>query len=72
MCVLSIYIKRSSFDKAWEHLQEERILVRFYGSKDARDRVRQQMAETDQNDLYIEVWLPVTELFREDRRSAQK
>ncbi len=64
--------KKESFDKAWMHLQEERIQVRFYGSKEARERVRQQMADTDQNDLYRTVWLPVTELFREDRRGAQK
>ncbi len=63
--------KRESFDKAWGHLQEERIQVRFYGSKEARERVRQQMADTDQNDLYRTVWLPVTELFREDRPGAQ-
>jgi len=64
--------KRESFDKTWKHLQEERIQVRFYGSKDARERVRQQMANTDQDDLYRTVWLPVTELFREDRPGAQK
>lgn len=64
--------KRESFNKAWGHLQEERIQVRFYGSREARERVRQQMADTDQNDLYQTVWLPVTELFREDRQSAQK
>ncbi|MDW8145089.1 MAG: DUF87 domain-containing protein [Roseiflexaceae bacterium] len=63
--------KRESFDKTWKHLQEERILVQFYASKEARERVRQQMAETDQNDLYRRVWLPVTELFREDRQGAQ-
>lgn len=64
--------KRESFNKAWGYLQEERILVRFYGSKEARDRVRQQMADTGQNDLYQTVWLPVTELFREGRPNAQK
>ncbi|MFC1466793.1 MAG: ATP-binding protein [Candidatus Brachytrichaceae bacterium NZ_4S206] len=64
--------KKENFDKAWGHLQEERVLVRFYGSKDARERVRQQMAETDQNDLFRRVWLPVTELFRENRSGAQK
>jgi hypothetical protein len=63
--------KRESFNKTWEYLQEERIQVRFYGSKDARERVRQQMADTNQNDLYRTVWLPVTQLFREDRPGAQ-
>jgi hypothetical protein len=64
--------KRESFDKAWEYLQEERIQVRFYGSKEARERVRQQMAGANQNDLYQTIWLPVTQLFREDRSGAQK
>ncbi len=64
--------ERKTFDKAWARLQEERIQVRFYGSKEARERVRQQMADTDQNDLYRTVWLPVTQLFQEDRPGAQK
>jgi len=64
--------KRESFNKTWGYLQEERIQVRFYGSKEARERVRQQMADTNQNDLYQTVWLPVTQLFREDRSGAQK
>jgi len=64
--------KRETFDKAWGYLQEERIQVRFYGSKDARERVRQQMADTNRDDLFRTVWLPVTQLFREDRQGAQK
>ncbi|MGC8720560.1 MAG: ATP-binding protein [Thermodesulforhabdaceae bacterium] len=64
--------KRENFNKAWELLKEERVMVQFYGSKEARERVRQQMADTDQNDLYQTVWLPVTQLFREDRQGAQR
>ncbi len=64
--------KRESFNKTWRYLQEESIQVRFYGSKEARDRVRQQMAAIDQNELYQKVWLPVTQLFREDRSGAQE
>lgn len=63
--------KRESFDNVWKRLQEERIQVRFYGSKEARERVRQQMDDTDQDDLYQTVWLPVTQLFREDRQRVQ-
>jgi hypothetical protein len=63
---------RDSFDKTWNHLKEERILVRIYGSKEARERVRQQMAETNQNDLYQTVWLPITQLFREDQNGTRK
>lgn len=64
--------ERASFNKVMARLQEERILVRFYGSKEARDRVRQQLADITQDDLYRGVWLPVTQLFREDRQGAQK
>ncbi|MBO9319837.1 MAG: ATP-binding protein, partial [Chloroflexus sp.] len=64
--------RRDSFDKTWNHLKEERILVRIYGSKEARERVRQQMAETNQNDLYQTVWLPITQLFREDQNGTRK
>ncbi len=64
--------EREAFEKAWAHLQEERIQIRFYGSKEARERVRQQMADTDRDDLYRTVWLRVTQLFREDRPGTQK
>jgi ABC-type oligopeptide transport system ATPase subunit len=63
---------RASFDKAWKRLQEERLQVRFYGSKDALERVRQQMAETNVGSLYKDAWLPVAQLFREDRTGARK
>ncbi|MCL6430299.1 MAG: DUF87 domain-containing protein, partial [Anaerolineae bacterium] len=64
--------KRESFDRAWLRLQEERIQVQFYAAKEARERVREQMRNTNQDDLYQTVWLPVTELFREDRPNAHK
>jgi hypothetical protein len=64
--------RRDSFDKTWNHLKEERILVRIYGSKEARERVLQQMTETDRNDLYQTVWLPITQLFREDHNGTRK
>lgn len=64
--------RRDSFDKTWNHLKEERILVRIYGSKEARERVLQQMTETDRNDLYQTVWLPITQLFREDQNGTRK
>ena len=41
--------------------------VQFYGSREARERVRQQLEATSENDLYRTVRLPVTQLFREDR-----
>ncbi|MCS7293190.1 MAG: DUF87 domain-containing protein [Gloeomargarita sp. SKYBB_i_bin120] len=64
--------KRESFDKVWRWLREERIQVQFYGSKEARERVTQQIAATNPNELYQNVWLPVTQLFRDDRQGAQK
>jgi hypothetical protein len=71
VCLAELH-KRESFNKTWEYLQEEHIQVQFYGSKEARERVRQQMTDTNQNDLYQTVWFPVTQLFREDRSGAQK
>jgi len=64
--------KKENFKKVWRYLQEERIQVQFYGSREARERVRQQLEATSENDLYRTVWLPVTQLFREDRPGAQK
>ncbi len=64
--------KKESFDKVWNYLQKEHIQVQFYGSKEARERVRQQIDVTNKDDLYQTVWLPVTQLFREDRPGAQK
>ncbi len=64
--------KKESFEKVWKYLQEDHVQVQFYGSKEARDRVRQQIASTNRDDLYQTVWLPVAHLFREDRQGAEK
>lgn len=62
---------RDAFNRAWSRLQEERVQNQFYGTSQALTRLRQQMAETDTDELYRLVWLPVGELFRQDRPNAR-
>lgn len=64
--------QRRVFNKVWNMLKEEQVLVRIYGAKDKREQVRQQMERLSPDDLYQRVWLPVAQLFRAGREGAYK
>jgi len=64
--------KRASFDKAWELLGQERVQKVFYRSQGSRDRFSSMYEEANAGHFYTAYWLPVTQLFREDRRGALK
>ena len=63
---------RDAFDKAWQLLGEEQIQKVFYRSESSRARFQSMYAEADPDQLYSAYWGPVTWLFREDRKDAQK
>ncbi|BFH75090.1 hypothetical protein TthTF19_02450 [Thermus thermophilus] len=63
---------RDAFDKAWQLLGEEQIQKVFYRSESSRARFQSMYAETDPDQFYNAYWRPVTWLFREDRKDAQK
>ena len=63
---------RDAFDKAWQLLGEEQIQKVFYRSESSRARFQSMYAEADPDQFYSAYWGPVTWLFREDRKDAQK
>lgn len=63
---------RQSFDRAWDLLGDENVQKVFYRSEASRDRFHSMYKQADKDLFYRVYWLPVTQLFREDRSGAQK
>lgn len=63
---------RASFDKAWELLGDENIQKLFYRAESSRLRFQSVYQEAAPNDYFSRYWLPIAQLFREDRRGVQK
>jgi hypothetical protein len=63
---------RESFDHAWGLLGDENVQRVFYRTEGSRARFRSMYDQADRNFFYTHYWLPVTQLFREDRQGAQK
>jgi hypothetical protein len=63
---------RESFDQAWKLLGEEKVQMVFYRTEGSRARFQTMYAEAKQDLFYNDYWLPVTQLFREDRKGARK
>jgi hypothetical protein len=63
---------RESFDHAWKILGDEKVQTVFYRTESSRARFQSQYEYSDENLFYKAYWLPVAQLFREDRSGAQK
>jgi DNA helicase HerA-like ATPase len=61
-----------SFNRAWALLGEENVQKVFYRSEGSRARFQSMYDQADRNFFFNNYWLPVTQLFREDRPGAQK
>jgi hypothetical protein len=61
---------RSSFDRAWAILADEKVQKVFYRSEAPRARFAGTLEEADRDEFYG-LWRPVAELFREDRTGAK-
>lgn len=64
--------ERISFKKAWELLQDERVLRVFYRTETSRARFKDALLDADPDEFYNQYWAPVAELFREDRPRAKR
>ena len=62
---------RTSFDRAWNLLQDERVQRVFYRTEASRARFNDALQDADPEEFYDQHWVPVAELFREDREDAQ-
>ena len=63
--------ERASFDRAWELLQDENVQQVFYRTQTSRARFNDALSNADPEEFYKEYWVPVTELFKEDRPNAR-
>lgn len=63
---------RAAFDKAWETLGEEAVQKVFYRTETSRRRFQSMYDQADRDLFYNSYWLPVAQLFREDRKGARK
>lgn len=63
---------RKSFDCAWRLLGDENVQKVFYRTEESRARFRSMYEKADRDFFFNNYWLPVTQLFREDRKGAQK
>jgi hypothetical protein len=63
---------RASFDQAWKLLGEEKVQMVFYRTEGSRGRFKAMYSEAKPDDFFNQYWLPVTQLFREDRKNARK
>jgi len=63
---------RKAFDDAWQILQDPNIQTIFYRSQSSRDRFNTTIQNADAENFYTEYWLPVANLFSEQRQDARK
>lgn len=62
---------RRSFDRAWNLLQDGRVQRVFYRTEASRARFNDALQDADPEEFYGQHWVPVAELFREDRKGAK-
>ncbi len=63
--------KKESFNQAWKLLKDERVQKVFYRTEASRARFSTALLEADQDEFYKDYWVPIAELFREDREKAR-
>lgn len=64
--------RREAFQAAWQILQDTNIQTIFYRSQISRDRFNNTIQSADPEIFYTEYWLPVANLFSEERQNARK
>lgn len=65
--------ERETFDKAWALLKQDKLRNKIYAKEGAAaERFADAVAEADPNELYRAAWLPVANLFKEDRASGRR
>lgn len=63
---------RNAFDHAWGLLGDDNVQKIFYRTEGSRARFQSVYDQADRDFFFTNYWLPVTQLFREDRPGAQK
>ncbi|MBI3947308.1 MAG: ATP-binding protein [Armatimonadetes bacterium] len=61
-----------SFERAWTLLGDENVQKVFYRTEGSRARFQSMYDQADKDLFYRTYWLPVAQLFRQDRPGAQR
>lgn len=65
--------ERTVFDKAWNLLNQDKLRNKIYAKEGAAaERFKDALAEANSDELYQNIWLPVTRLFQEDHASGRR
>ena len=62
---------RTSFDRAWKLLQDDKVQKVFYRTEASRARFNDALLDSNSDEFFKDHWAPVAELFREDRQGAK-
>lgn len=63
--------EKTSFEKAWNLLLDEKVQRVFYRTEASRARFNDALQDAESSEFYEQYWGPVAELFREDREGAR-
>jgi hypothetical protein len=63
--------QRTVFDQAWKILQDDKTQRVFYRTDTSRARFNDVLLDSNPDEFFRQHWVPVAELFREDRPSAR-
>lgn len=65
--------ERAVFDRAWTLLRQDKLQNKIYAREGAAaERFADAIREANPDEIFRDIWLPVTQLFRKDRPGAQK
>lgn len=65
--------ERDTFDKAWALLKQDKLRNKIYAREGAAaERFADAVSEADPDELYRTAWLPVANLFKEDRAAGRR
>jgi hypothetical protein len=65
--------ERSVFDKVWSLLKQEKLRNKIYAREGAAaERFADAVNEADADDMFNHCWLPVANLFKEDRQAGRR
>jgi hypothetical protein len=63
--------ERGSFEKAWALLKDDKVQRIFYRTESSRARFNDALKDAEADTFYDQHWVPVAQLFREDRTNAR-
>lgn len=64
---------RKSFDKIWELLKQDKIRNKVYAKEGAAaERFKEAIDETNSDDIYMQFWLPIANLFKIEGDTRRK